>query len=146
MADGYTISSKLEDMDINAIHSFISSSYWAKNIPLKTLQRGIKNSLCFGVFEDVSRAQVGFARLITDRATYAYLADVYIHDAHRGKGLSKHLMQAIVEHPDLQGLRRMTLATLDAHNLYAKYGFKPLAKPEIFMEKWVPDIYSDNHK
>lgn len=129
-------------MDVEAIHKFISQTYWAKDIPLTTLEKAIDNSLCFGVF-DSKGAQVGFARMITDLATYAYLADVYVLDEHRGKGLSKWLMQKIMSHPDLQGLRRMTLATLDAHGLYKKFGFSELVQPDVFMENWNPDVYKN---
>ena len=137
---GYWVSSKYEDMDFDTIHAFISESYWAKGIPEQTLQRAMQNSLCFGVFEE-SGAQVGFARAVTDCATYAYIADVFILDRCRGLGLSKWLMSELIAHPDLQGLRRMTLATRDAHGLYEQFGFKPLANPEIFMESWNPDVY-----
>ncbi|WP_232475420.1 GNAT family N-acetyltransferase [Permianibacter aggregans] len=122
------------------IHGYLSQSYWAKDIPLATLQRALQNSLCFGVFTD-SGEQVGFARMITDRATFAYLADVFILDAYRGKGLSKWLMQTLTEHPDLQGLRRSVLATRDAHGLYRQFGYTALNKPETFMECWQPDVY-----
>lgn len=142
MIDGYQISTVKSEMDIKSIHDFISKSYWAENIPLETLTRAIDNSLCFGVF-DKEKKQVGFARMITDSATYAYLADVYILEGHRGKGLSKWLMKEIMSHCDLQGLRRMTLATADAHKLYEKYGFSELAKPEVFMENWKPEIYKN---
>lgn len=127
-------------MDISFIHSFLAKSYWAGGIPLETLTKAIENSLCFGVFAE-SGEQVGFARMITDCATYAYLADVFIIEAHRGKGLSKSLMQFITAYPSLQGLRRITLATRDAHNLYARFGYKSLANPTLFMEKWNPDVY-----
>lgn len=140
LIEGYNISANREDMDLLAIHKFLSSSYWAQGIPVETLTRAINNSLCFGVFTDAGE-QVGFARMITDRATYAYLADVYILEEHRGKGLSKWMMEIIVKHPDLQGLRRITLGTRDAHGLYAQFGFKPLANPQIFMEIWNPDVY-----
>lgn len=140
MIEEYRISSNKSDMDIRSIHDFISKSYWAKGIPIETLHKAISNSLCFGVFSKEEK-QVGFARMITDAATYAYLADVYILEGHRGKGLSKRLMQEIMSHPDLQGLRRMTLATADAHGLYQKYGFSELSNPEIFMENWNPEIY-----
>jgi GNAT superfamily N-acetyltransferase len=126
-------------MDVDAIHAYLSKSYWAENVPHNIMSRAIDNSLCFGVF--YNEAQVGFARLITDSATFAYLADVYILEAHRGKGLSKQLMEIIISHPQLQGLRRMVLATFDAHTLYEKFGFKPLAKPQTFMELWNPDVY-----
>ncbi|OIQ00751.1 MAG: GNAT family N-acetyltransferase [Zetaproteobacteria bacterium CG2_30_46_52] len=140
--NGYSISTNLADMDIAVIHGCISNSYWAKGIPISVLEKAISNSLCFGVFTD-SGQQVGFARLITDSATFAYLADVFILEAHRGKGLSKWLMENVIAHPDLQGLRRITLSTKDAHGLYEKYGFKPLANPQTFMEAWKPDVYQN---
>lgn len=142
MIEGYRISSDQSDLDIGSIHDFISKSYWAEGIPIETLTRAINNSLCFGVFS-TEKEQVGFARMITDSATYAYLADVYILKDHRGKGLSKWLLEEIMSHSDLQGLRRMTLATADAHGLYEKYGFSELAKPELFMENWKPEIYKN---
>jgi GNAT superfamily N-acetyltransferase len=140
MIDGYRISVDRNDLDIETIHNFISKSYWAKGIPIETLKKAIDNSLCFGVFSSQG-LQVGFARMITDLSTYAYLADVYVLEEHRGKGLSKWLMQEIMAHPDMQGLRRMGLATLDAHGLYKKYGFTELATPESFMENWNPKVY-----
>jgi N-acetylglutamate synthase-like GNAT family acetyltransferase len=140
--NGYKISTNAEDMDLSAIHGFISRSYWAKGIPFDTMARAIQNSLSFGVFTN-SGTQVGFARLITDSATFAYLADVFILEEHRGKGLSKWLMETIIAHPQLQGLRRWVLATSDAHGLYSQFGFKPLAKPEAFMELWVPNVLLD---
>ena len=140
MIDGFRITSRIDEMDVDAVHDFLSHSYWAKGIPKATLQKAMRNSICFGIF-DSSGAQIGFARTITDSATYAYLADVYILEKHRGKGLSKWLVSEVVAHPELQGLRRITLATLDAHGLYEKFGFKPLTKPETFMEAWNPDVY-----
>jgi len=140
--EGYRIRSNKSDMNIESIHEFITKSYWAKGIPIDILKRAISNSLCFGVFSK-EEEQVGFARMITDSATYAYLADVYILEDHRGKGLSKWLMQEIMSHSDLQGLRRMTLATADAHGLYEQYGFTELAKPEVFMENWNPEVYKN---
>jgi N-acetylglutamate synthase-like GNAT family acetyltransferase len=140
MINGFRINSNPKEMDIDAIHKFVSESYWAEGIPKETLEKAIKNSLCFGIFDSESK-QVGFARMVTDSATYAYLADVYVLEECRGKGLSKWLMQEIMAHPNLQGLRRMTLATLDAHGLYEKYGFTRLANPEVFMENWKPDVY-----
>ncbi|MEO9654911.1 GNAT family N-acetyltransferase [Marinomonas sp.] len=137
---GYTTSSNLKDMDLDVIHGFISHSYWAKGIPLKTMEKAINNSLCFGIFTD-NGDQVAFARMITDSATFAYLADVFVLKEHQGKGLSKLLMQSIVEHPDLQGIRRIALATSDAHGLYAQFGFKALSSPENFMELHQPDVY-----
>lgn len=142
-AGEFRISSDSSEMDVEAIHAFISKSYWARGIPRETLARAIANSLCFGVF-DSNGSQVGFARMVTDRATFAYLADVYVLEAYRGRGLSSRLMEAVRSHPDLQGLRRIMLATRDAHGIYARYGFTPLAAPDIFMEAWNPDVYSDS--
>jgi N-acetylglutamate synthase-like GNAT family acetyltransferase len=127
-------------MNLSVIHDFISSSYWAIGIPLETLKTAIENSLCFGVFTNEG-AQVGFARVITDTATFAYLADIFILEAHRGKGLSKWLMTVIMSHPHLQNLRRISLATRDAHELYKQFGFQALANPQTFMEVWRPDVY-----
>lgn len=142
MIEGFRISTDYNDMDVDAIHVFLSRSYWAKGIPKATLRKSMRNSVCFGVF-DSSGAQVGFARTITDSATFAYLADVYILEAHRGKGLSKWLISEVLAHPELQGLRRILLASLDARGLYEKFGFKALATPETFMEVWTPDVYQD---
>lgn len=127
-------------MDLTVIHGFISNSYWAKGIPISTMEKAINNSLCFGIFTD-SGTQVAFARMVTDSATFAYLADVYVSEAHRGKGLSKLLMSVIVAHPNLQGIRRMALATSDAHSLYEQFGFTPLKSPDMFMELHKPDVY-----
>ena|SRR3990167_269908 len=140
--EGYKISASKNEMDIDAIHNFIGRSYWAEGIQKDTLSKAVNNSLCFGVFT-TSGEQIGFARMITDSATFAYLADVYILEVHRGKGLSKRLMQEIMAHPDLQGLRRINLATRDAHGLYEKFGFKPLSSPEKVMEILKPDVYKD---
>lgn len=140
LVKGYRISSNINDMDIISIHSYLTATYWAAGVPLDTMKRAVENSLCFGVF--CGDKQVGFARLITDTATFAYLADVYILDSHRGKGLSKWMMQEIINHPELQGLRRIVLATRDAHSLYEKFGFKELSNPQTFMELWTPDVYN----
>lgn len=140
MVQGYNISAKIEDMNIAIIHDYISRSYWASNIPLATMKKAIDNSLCFGVFTETNE-QVAFARMVTDRATFAYLADVFVLDEHRRKGLSKWLMTTILAHPELQGIRRMTLATSDAHDLYEKFGFKSLASPQSFMELHNVDVY-----
>ena len=134
------VSSDPNDLDFEVIYGFISQSYWAKGIPRETLQKAIDNSLVFGVYTEVGQ-QVGFARLSTDRATFAYLADVFIVESYRGKGLSKLLMKHIITHPDLQGLRRLMLATSDAHGLYAGFGFKPIENPDILMQIWQPNIY-----
>jgi N-acetylglutamate synthase-like GNAT family acetyltransferase len=136
----FKISTDNNDLDLEVIYEFISHSYWAADIPKATLEKAISNSFCFGVY-DASGHQVGFARLITDKATFAYLADVFIIESQRGRGLSKWLVETIVTHPELQGLRRMILATRDAHGLYAQYGFKPVENPEVLMQIWQPNIY-----
>lgn len=136
----YEISTDSTRFDVGAIHAFLSQSYWSPGIPRATIERAIAHSLCFGAFWQGQ--QVGFARVVTDRTTFAYLCDVYVLEAHRGRGLAQQLMTRIVQHPDLQGLRRMMLATRDAHGLYAKFGFKPLAAPEFMMEVHKPNVYS----
>jgi N-acetylglutamate synthase-like GNAT family acetyltransferase len=141
----YKITDNKADMDVDAIHNYLTCSYWAKNVPKSVITKAIENSLCFGVFAITANEngqQVGFARLITDSVTFAYLADVYILEEHRGKGLSKQLMATIVKHPQLQGLRRIMLATRDAHGLYEKYGFTALTDQTMFMQLWTPDVYS----
>jgi len=143
MVSKYRITTEIEQMDFDVIHEFLSNSYWAQGIPKETLMNAMNNSLCFAVLFENNL--VGFARMITDKSTYAYLADVFILDPHRGKGLSKTLMDKIIDHPELQGLRRMVLATRDAHGLYKKYGFTPLANPHTFMELWKPDVYQDKN-
>ena len=144
MIHEYEFSSDKKNMNVDAIHSYLSRSYWAENVPHDIVTKAIENSLCFGVF--YNKSQIGFARLITDTATFAYLADVYILEEHRGKGLSKKLLETIIAHPQLQGLRRMVLATSDAHTLYEKFGFKQLSKPETFMELWNPEVYKTSIK
>lgn len=137
--DEYEISTDASRFDIDAIHATLTQSYWSPGIPRETVVKATANALCFGVFHHGE--QVGFARMITDRATFAYLADVYVAEAHRGKGVSKKLMAFILAHPDLQGLRRIMLATRDAHALYAQFGFTPLKAPDRLMEKHAPDVY-----
>jgi GNAT superfamily N-acetyltransferase len=139
----YEIANDVKRFDVDAIHAFLSRSYWSPGVPKVIVERAIANSLCFGVLRGTE--QVGFGRVVTDRATFAYLADVYILEEHRGKGLSKRLMEAVVAHPDLQGLRRMLLATNDAHTLYARYGFKSLAAPERMMEIHRPNAYASGN-
>ena len=127
-------------VDVVAVHRYLSEeSYWAKNIPFYTVKRSISDSLCFGIYKDTE--QVGFARWVTDKATFAYLCDVYVETAYRGLGLSKKLMSLMMFHPDLQGLRTYTLGTLDAQGLYAQFGFKASSTPERRMEIVVKDIY-----
>jgi GNAT superfamily N-acetyltransferase len=138
----YCISTDKSRMDIDFIHDFLDSSYWAAGITKEVIMRSVNGSLCFGVFyqSDPGR-QVGFARMITDGATFAYLADVFIDEKFRGKGLSKWLVEVILAHPDLQGLRRILLATRDAHGLYTQYGFTPLTNADRWMQIHNPDIY-----
>jgi GNAT superfamily N-acetyltransferase len=137
--DGFLITTDSARLNVDFIHGYLVRSYWSEGIPRGIVERSMKNSLCFGVYD--SDYQVGFARVITDYATFAYLADVFIIESHRGRGLSKFLMECIVQHPELQGLRRWILGTRDAHGLYAQYGFKPLAKPDRFMEIHNPEVY-----
>jgi N-acetylglutamate synthase-like GNAT family acetyltransferase len=136
----FEISTDPARIDVGVVHEFLTNCYWAKGIPAETVQRSIENSLCFGVYH--GKQQVGFARVISDRATFAYLADVFILPPFRGRGLSRWLMECIVAHPDLQGLRRWMLATQDAHGLYAQFGFTAVKSPEIWMEVHCPDIYA----
>lgn len=136
----YEISTDPSRFDVTAIHAFLAQSYWSPGVPRSTIERAIANSLCFGTLWQGQ--QVGFARVVTDRATFAYLCDVYVLEAHRGRGLAQELMNHVMRHPDLQGLRRMMLATSDAHGLYAKYGFTPLAAPDRMMEVHRPNVYS----
>jgi len=128
----FLISTDKVRLDLGAIHSFLTTSYWAKGIPMEVVRRAIQNSLCFGLYE--ADTQIGFARVISDYATYAYLCDVYILEPYRRRGLAKWLMQCILAHPDLQELRRFSLATKDAHGLYRKVGFAPLQSPASHME------------
>jgi len=135
----YFISADKSRLNINAIHSFLTTSYWAKGIPRSIVEKCIEHSLCFGVY--LGEEQVGFARVISDYSTYAYLADVFILEQHRGKGLSKMLMKEIMIHPQLQGLRRFQLMTKDAHGLYRQFGFTESKFPDRLMEIAQPDIY-----
>ncbi|TAE29328.1 MAG: N-acetyltransferase [Candidatus Kapaibacterium sp.] len=129
----YTISTEPHKMDVEAIYAYLSRSYWAEGRTKSTVEKSLQHSLNFGVFT-LEGSQIGFARVITDYATFAYLADVYILEEHRGKGLRIWLMETILAHPDLQGLRRWSFATRDAHRLYAQFGFTLLPKPEIWMQ------------
>lgn len=130
-------------LDIDAIHGFLTESYWAKGISKEVVRRSVENSLCFAVYQ--GKALVAFARVISDLATFAYIGDVFVLEAFRGQGLSKWLMQAITSHPQLQGLRRWCLLTRDAHDLYAKFGFTPLSKPDRYMELHNPTVYQAVH-
>jgi GNAT superfamily N-acetyltransferase len=135
----YAITTDATCMDVTAIHAYLSRSYWSPGIPLQLVQRAIDHSLCFGLLH--RGEQVGFARVISDRASFAYLADVYVLEAHRGQGLSKWLIEVVRNHPDLQGLRRFLLSTRDAHSLYRQFGFKELTFPSRLMEVLDPDVY-----
>lgn len=137
----YVITTDKQKMDITAIHQYLSNSYWAAGIPISVLEKCIANSLCFGILHN--GAQVGFARIVTDKATFAYLADVYVLEEHRGKGLSKWMMATIQSHPDLQGFRRWLLATRDAHGLYKQFGWTELTEQasKSMMQRHFPDVY-----
>lgn len=139
---GFYISSQKEKMQIKSIHDFLcNQSYWAKNITMEVVKKSITNSLCVGAFKN--EKQIGFARIITDYATFAYLADVYVLPEHREEGISKAIMQYIMELDFIPSLRRFLLATLDAHGLYAQYGFTPPDKPEALMQISKRNIYGD---
>ena len=142
-------------VDVEAVHAYLTTAYWSEGVPIEIVRCAIAGSIPFSVWWEPGAggearvpagsspgpAQVAFARAITDRTTFAYIADVYVLEAHRGRGLSRWMMEALLAHPDLQGLRRMVLATRDAHGLYAKFGFTPLASPPRWMERWDPDVY-----
>lgn len=125
--------------NVDAIHAFLRRAYWCENIPREIVERAVRHSLCFGLFDNGE--QIGLARVVTDYAVFAYLCDVYVRESHRGRGLGKWLIGCVMAHPQLQGLRRFNLATRDAHGLYAPFGFRPLAQPENHMERHRPDIY-----
>jgi GNAT superfamily N-acetyltransferase len=137
--ENYTVTSDPARIDLRLVSEFLASSYWVKGIPEETVARSLDNSLCFTLLD--GDRQVGFARVISDRATIAYLGDVFVLPEHRGLGLAKWLMECVMSHPELQGLRRWVLATRDAHGLYRQFGFTPLAKPDVFMELVDPDVY-----
>lgn len=150
----FVISTDPELLDLDGIHGFLTKCYWAKGIPRETVARSIEHSLCFGIYHEVGGEsphllksdpsgvlQVGFARVISDFATIAYLGDVFVLEAYRGRGLSKWMMECIMRHPRLQGLRRWILLTRDAHGLYANFGFTPVKAPERYMELHRADIY-----
>lgn len=139
--DNYRITTDREQINVAYVHGFLGQTYWAENIPLETVRRSIEGSLCFSVFS--GDQQMGFARVITDGATFAYLADVFIDESFRGRGLSKWLMEVIIGHPNLQGLRRFLLATKDAHGLYRQFGFQPLNFVDRWMQIHQPDVYRE---
>ncbi|WP_332877220.1 GNAT family N-acetyltransferase [Massilia sp. S19_KUP03_FR1] len=134
------ISTDLARLDIPMIYRYLSEeSSWAVGIGRDVVERSIDNSLCFGAYLDGT--QIGFARVISDYATFANLVDVFVLPAYRGRGYSKQLIQAVVDHPSLQRLRRFTLATFDAHDLYRRFGFTAPSRPELLMEKYFPNLY-----
>jgi len=137
--NGIAITTDPRRFDLGTIHDFLTKSYWARGIPAEVVARAIANSLCFAALD--GDRQVGFARVITDRATFGYVSDVFVLPSHRGRGVGKRLMAAIMDHPELQGLRRWTLFTRDAHGLYQQFGFGPSRHPERLMEVLHPEPY-----
>jgi GNAT superfamily N-acetyltransferase len=149
----FLISTDPARLDVEMIYEFLTNCYWARGVPREVVARSIEHSLCFGIYDESSEtfpglaqdkrhgAQVGFARVITDFATIAYLGDVFVLESHRGRGLSKWMMECITQHPALQGLRRWILLTRDAHGLYSQFGFTPVAAPDRYMELHQPDVY-----
>jgi GNAT superfamily N-acetyltransferase len=134
------ISTERARMDVAVIQRYLAAeSYWARRIPPELVERAIEGSVCVGAFDD--RAQIGFARAVTDRATFAYVADVFVLPSHRGRGIARRMMEALFSHPDLQALRRWHLVTRDAHALYAQFGFTPLDAPERHMQRVVKNAY-----
>lgn len=136
---GFTVSTHPARLDAGAVHAFLTTSYWAEGIPRETVERSLRNSLCFGLYE--GDRQIGLARVVTDRVTFAYLCDVYVLPELRGQGLGTWLMECVMAHPDLQGLRRFSLVTRDAHELYRPFGFQEVRSPEGHMEIVLPGIY-----
>jgi GNAT superfamily N-acetyltransferase len=134
-AVGYEISTDKSRLDVERVHRFLSTeAYWSPGVERDVVERSIENSLCFGVYSERGE-QVGFARVVSDRATFAWLADVYIESEHRGHGLGKRLVATVLEHPELQGLRRWMLGTADAHELYRRFEFDGLQRVERFMAR-----------
>lgn len=135
------ISTDPSRLDLKVVHGFLATAYWSPQVPLEIVKRAIEHSLSFGVYRDGE--QIGFARVVTDYATFAYLADVFILEPFRGQGLGQWLIEVILAHPELQGFRRWLLATRDAHELYRRFGFAALSYPQNFMEVWRPNVYTD---
>ena len=133
--ENFLISTDKKRLDINCIDDFLSESYWAKGRPREIVIKSIENSICFGVYDEEKKIQVGFARVVSDNATFSFIADLFIIEKYRRIGLSKFLMQAMLEHPELQILGKWILGTKDAHSLYEKFGFGPLPRPERLMMK-----------
>ena len=147
----FLISTSRERLSLDVVYGFLTNCYWAKGIPREVVARSIEHSLCFGIYDESPRlakearqgapAQVGFARVVSDFATVAYLGDVFVLESHRGQGLSKWLMECVMKHPALRNLRRWILLTRDAHGLYSQFGFTPLQAPERYMEFHRPNVY-----
>lgn len=135
----YRITTDPSPIDLQAVHAYLAGAYWSEEIPQDIVARAIESSLCFSLLD--GDRQIGFARVVTDRATFAYLCDVYVLEEYRGKGLGKWLIGEVMSHPDLQGLRRFILLTRDAHGLYSQFGFTPLGNPDSYMEIARPGIY-----
>ena len=138
--DGFTISTDPALIDLDLVHGFLTTSYWAEGIPREVVRRSIEHSFCFGLYHE--GRQVGFARVITDRATFAYLGDVFVLETFRGRGLARWMLEIIQAHPELQGFRRWVLLTRDAHALYRDAGWAPLAAPDRYMERWFKGVYA----
>lgn len=136
----FSLTADRDRIDLDAVHAFLTRSFWARGISRELVAKSVGHSLCFGVFDAL--AQVAFARVVTDYSTYAYLCDVYVLEAYRGKGLGKWMMEFVMKHPDLEGLRRFQLVTRDASGLYTRFGFAPPAHPEYQMEIFRPGLYS----
>jgi GNAT superfamily N-acetyltransferase len=136
--DGFVISTEKDKLQLDEIYLYLSRSYWARGRTREVVALSLQHSLCFGLYKD--GRQIGLARVISDCATYAYLCDVYVLEDYQGRGLGKWLISAVMAHPDLQGLRRWTLATRDAHDLYRKFGFAELKWPERWMEAYHPPV------
>jgi N-acetylglutamate synthase-like GNAT family acetyltransferase len=134
----FTVSTDLARMDIDVIHGYLARAYWSSGIPREIVERAVQHSLCFGLFE--GETQIGFARAVTDSTTFAYICDVFVLESHQGKGLGTWLMECVMQHPDMQGLRRCHLVTRDAHTLYEKVGFRSISKPERHMERTTPAV------
>jgi ribosomal protein S18 acetylase RimI-like enzyme len=144
MSGTYAISSDPARLDVVAVHAYLTRSYWSPGIPIDIVERALRNSLCFGVYEEASDAQVGFARVVTDYATFAYLCDVYVLEEHRSHGLGKRMMREVMAHPALAGARRVMLATRDAHGLYRQSGFVEAGRAGNLMEIVKPDVYAQS--
>lgn len=136
----YTISDDSSRLDLRAIHAYLTRAYWSPDIRFEIVRRAVRSSLCIGAY-DAAGAQVGLVRVVSDYATFCYVCDVYVLEEHRGQGLSKAMLAMVMDHPKLQGLRRWSLVTADAHGLYRQFGFSPVAQPERHMERLEPDIY-----